>query len=83
MKKVYQIQIISTLNSYKMRNRRRFDRNAVASSDGIHTRVSHDRRANTTGRTTRKLFAKCGSIKLQVTPMQAAMLASYQLISTL
>ena len=31
--------------------RRRFSPNAVASSDGQHTRVSHDRRANTTGRT--------------------------------
>lgn len=31
--------------------KKRFDRNAVASSDGQHTRVSHDRRANTTGRT--------------------------------
>lgn len=32
-------------------NRRRFSLNAVASSDGTHLRVSHDRRANTTGRT--------------------------------
>lgn len=31
--------------------RRRFSPNAVASSDGQHIRVSHDRRANTTGRT--------------------------------
>lgn len=31
--------------------RKRFDRNAIASSDGQHTRVIHDRRANTTGRT--------------------------------
>jgi hypothetical protein len=31
--------------------RKRFDRNAVASSDGKHVRLSHDRRANTTGRT--------------------------------
>lgn len=31
--------------------RKRFDLNAVASSDGAHVRVSHDRRANTTGRT--------------------------------
>lgn len=30
--------------------RRRFALNAVASSDGVHTRVSHDRRANATGR---------------------------------
>lgn len=31
--------------------RHRFNPNAVAGSDGIRTRVSHDRRANTTGRT--------------------------------
>ena len=30
--------------------RRRFALNAVASSDGAHVRVSHDRRANVTGR---------------------------------
>lgn len=30
--------------------RRRFSPNAVASSDGDHTRISHDRRANATGR---------------------------------
>ena len=30
--------------------RKRFDLNAVASSDGAHVRVSHDRRANATGR---------------------------------
>jgi len=31
--------------------KKRFSPNAVASSDGQHIRVSHDRRANTTGRT--------------------------------
>ena len=30
--------------------RQRFALNAVASSDGAHVRVSHDRRANATGR---------------------------------
>lgn len=30
--------------------RNRFSTNAIASSDGTHTRVKHDRRANTTGR---------------------------------
>ena len=30
--------------------RKRFALNAVASSDGAHVRVSHDRRANATGR---------------------------------
>lgn len=32
-------------------NRKRFNPNAVANSDGVHVRVRHDRRANTTGRT--------------------------------
>ena len=63
--------------------RRRFNPNAVASSDGIHCRISHDRKANTTGRKTKKTFCKCGNIKLQVTPMQAAMLSSFQLIQIL
>jgi hypothetical protein len=31
--------------------RKRFDRNAIASSDGNHVRVIHDRKANATGRT--------------------------------
>ena len=31
--------------------RKRFDRNAIASSDGSHVRVIHDRKANATGRT--------------------------------
>ena len=63
--------------------RRRFRLDAVASSTGDYTRVSHDRKANTTGRRVKKAFAKCGGIKLQVTPMQAAMLATNQLIFTL
>lgn len=63
--------------------RRRFRLDAVASSTGDYTRVSHDRRANTTGRKVKKAFAKCGGVKLQVTPMQAAMLATNQLIFTL
>lgn len=37
--------------------RRRFSPNAVASSDGDHTRVSHDRKANATGRSE---YAFCG-----------------------
>ena len=63
--------------------RQRFDRNAVASSDGVHTRVSHDRKANTTGRTERKQYVKCGLIKLQVTPRQAMMLAPKQKLAFL
>ena len=31
--------------------RKKFDRNAIASSDGKHVRLSHDRKANATGRT--------------------------------
>lgn len=63
--------------------RRRFNPNSVASSDGSHIMISHDRRAGTTGRRTKTLYAKCGNIKFAVTPMQAAMLASYQLIERL
>lgn len=37
--------------------RKRFSLNAVASSDGDHTRVSHDRRANATGRS---CYTFCG-----------------------
>lgn len=58
--------------------RRRFSPNAVASSDGDHVRISHDRRANTTGRRVKQVFARCGSIKIAVTAMQAAMLAPCQ-----
>lgn len=35
---------------YGIDMRKRFSTSAVASSDGVHTRVSHDRRANATGR---------------------------------
>jgi hypothetical protein len=63
--------------------RRRFSLNAVASSDGVHTRVSHDRRANTTGRRVKQAFVKCGGIKIAVTAMQAAMLAPCQKVFVL
>lgn len=63
--------------------RRRFSPNAVASSDGNHTRVSHDRKANTTGRRVKNIFAKCGDIKLMVTERQAMMLAPCQRIARL
>lgn len=38
--------------------RRRFSPNAVASSDGAHTRVSHDRKANLTGRSNYAFLGK-------------------------
>ena len=62
--------------------RRRFNPNAVASSDGDHTRISHDRRAGTTGRKIKNIFAKCGNIKVLVTPRQAMMLAKQQTIAS-
>ena len=62
--------------------RRRFNPNAVASSDGDHTRISHDRRAGTTGRKVKNIFAKCGNIKVLVTPRQALMLAKQQQIAS-
>jgi hypothetical protein len=64
-------------------SRRRFSTNAVASSDGIHTRVSHDRKAGTTGRTTRTQYALCGNKRYAVTDMQAAMLAICQRLAFL
>jgi len=63
--------------------RRKFNPSAVASSDGNHVMISHDRRAGTTGRREKSIYAKCGSIKLAVTPMQAAMLAPCQRIARL
>lgn len=38
--------------------RRRFSPSAVASSDGAHTRVSHDRKANLTGRSNYAFLGK-------------------------
>ena len=63
--------------------RKRFNPSAIASSDGSHIMISHDRRAGTTGRTERTVYARCGYIKLAVTPMQAAMLARCQRIERL
>lgn len=63
--------------------RRRFNPRAIASSDGSHIMISHDRQPGTTGRRTKTVFAKCGTIKFAVTPMQAAMLAPYQRIKRL
>jgi hypothetical protein len=63
--------------------RRKFNPNAVASSTGDYTRVSHDRKAGTTGRRVKSVFAKCGLIKIAVTPRQAMMLAPLQRIERL
>lgn len=60
--------------------RRKFRTDAVASSTGNYTRISHDRRANTTGRTERRPFCKCGFKLFEVSPMQAKTLAPCQLI---
>lgn len=60
--------------------RRRFNPNAVASSDGVHCRISHDRKAGTTGRTKKTAYARCGFGLSPVTEMQAAMLAKCQLV---
>ena len=38
--------------------RRRFCPNSIASSDGVHMHILHDRRANTTGRTPYKFCGK-------------------------
>lgn len=63
--------------------KRRFRRDAVASSDGIHVMVSHDRKSGTTGRREKRAFVRCGSVKIQVTDVQARMLAPCQLIFVL
>ena len=63
-----------------MNKRRRFNPNAVASSTGDHTRISHDRRAGTTGRTTKRVFARCGYKLIAVTAVQAATMAASQLV---
>ena len=60
--------------------RRRFDRSAIASSDGAHIHILHDRKSGTTGRTTRTAYAICSGKKHAVTDMQAAMLAQAQRI---
>ena len=63
--------------------RRKFNPSAIASSDGTHVHLLHDRRANTTGRRVKQVFAKCGGIKIAVTAIQAAMLAPCQRILSL
>lgn len=66
-----------------MANRRRFNPFAVASSDGTHCRISHDRTPGTTGRKEKRQYAKCGTVKFAVTAMQAAMLANCQRLAFL
>lgn len=64
--------------------RRKFNPNSVASSDGVHVHLLHDRRPGETGRfRAKQIFAKCGEIKFAVTPMQAMMLAPCQRIARL
>lgn len=60
--------------------RRRFNPNAVASSTGDYTRVSHDRKPNTTGRRVKQAFVRCGQRLIAVTAMQAKTLAPCQLV---
>ena len=60
--------------------RRRFNPNAVASSTGDYTRVSHDRKAGTTGRTQRTAYARGGYSLIPVTAIQAATMAADQLV---
>lgn len=60
--------------------RRRFNPCAVASSDGTHVMVSHDKKRSERPRRQLREFARLGALKVQVTSMQAAMLAKNQLI---
>lgn len=64
-------------------SRRRFNPSSIASSDGTHIHLLHDKPAGTTGRREKQIYARCGNIKLAVTPMQAAMLAPCQRIARL
>ncbi len=60
--------------------RHRFNPCAVASSDGTHVMVSHDMKRSECPRRQLRKFARLGALKVQVTSMQAAMLARNQLI---
>lgn len=63
--------------------RHRFNPCAVASSDGAHVMVSHDKKRNECPRRQLREFVRLGALKIQVTPRQAAMLAKNQLIISL
>lgn len=58
--------------------RRKFNPCAVASSDGTHVMVSHDKKRNEYPRRQLREFVRLGALKIQVTKMQAAMLAPCQ-----
>lgn len=63
--------------------RHRFNPCAVVSSDGTHVMVSHDKKRNEYPRRQLREFVRLGALKIQVTKMQAAMLAKNQLIISL
>ncbi len=63
--------------------RHRFNPCAIASSDGTHVMVSHDKKRNEYPRRQLREFVRLGALKIQVTPRQAAMLAKNQLIISL
>lgn len=57
---------------------KRFRKDSIASSDGIHIHIKHDRRAGTTGRKPNRGYVICGTVKIRVTEMQFKMLAPCQ-----
>lgn len=63
--------------------RKRFNPSSIASSDGTHVHLLHDRKAGTTGRRVKQIFAKCGQRLIAVTPRQAMMLAPLQRVARL
>lgn len=63
--------------------RHRFNPCAVASSDGTHVMISHDKKRSERPRRQLREFVRLGALKIQVTPRQAAMLAKNQLIISL
>ena len=60
--------------------RKRFNPSSVASSDGEHVHILHDKKAGTTGRRVKQAFVRCGQRLIAVTAMQAKTLAPYQLV---
>ena len=60
--------------------RRRINLNAVASSTGSYTHISHDVRAGKSPKRAKTPFARCGNKLIAITAMQAATLAAEQVV---
>ena len=60
--------------------RRRINLNAVASSTGDYTRISHDIKAGRSPKRPKRPFARCGNKLIAITAVQAATLAVEQVV---